>query len=105
MEDEQQAMESTSTGKAVLFVQNVISLQCQIQASAPQSLDITSRVEVVTKDDMVSLTDNLLHLQAVFKAFGKYATVDIGYHYKKSSCLGQILTNGLMNIVQVNQLI
>ena len=92
-----QGMTSTPTGKSLLFVQHVLSLHCRLEASAPKNLDITSKVDVMAKDGMVPLTERLLQLQAVFKASGKDATVDIGYHYTKSSCLGQIRTNGLMN--------
>ena len=90
-------MTSTQTGKALIFVQHVLSSHCRLQASTLQNLDITSKVDVMAKDDMVLLTDHLLQPQAVFKASGSDATLDIGYHYTNSSCLGKIITHGLMN--------
>ena len=80
-----QGMKSTQTGKALIFVQHILSLHCLLQDSAPQNLDITSKVNVMTKDDMVLLTERLLQTQTLFKASGTDVTVDIGYHYKKSS--------------------
>ena len=49
---------------------------------------------------MVPLTERLLQMQAVFKAYGTDATVEIGYHHTKSSFLGHIPTNGLMNVTE-----
>ena len=95
MEKEQQAMTSTPTGKALLIVHSVLSLQYLLQSYIPQNLGIASKVTTLAMDSM--FFNSLLRLQAIFRVSGENATVDIGYNLKKSSLLGMICTNRLMN--------
>ena len=81
-EESLQGMTSTPTGNALIFVQHVLSLHCQLEASAPNNLDITSKVDIKEKDGMAPLTELLLQMRELFKDSGIYATVDIGFNYK-----------------------
>ena len=71
MEKEQWAMSSTSTGKALLLIQCVLSLQHFLQSSIPQNLGVASKVTTLETDSMFFLANCLLRIQAVFRVTGK----------------------------------
>ena len=66
-EKEQQAMASTPTGKALILVQCVLSLNHFLQYYTPQNLGVASKLTTLEIDSMCVFTDCLLHLQAVFR--------------------------------------
>ena len=71
MEKEQHAMTSTPTGKVLLLIQRVLSLQHFLQSSIPQNLGVPSKVTTLEMESMFFFTDHLLHLQALFIVAGK----------------------------------
>ena len=76
-EKEQWAMTSTPTGKDLLLVQCVLSLNHLLQYYITQNLGVASKVTTLAIDSIFFFADNLLHLQAVFRVTKK-ATVDVG---------------------------
>ena len=71
MEKEEQAITSTSSGKAFLIVQRVLSLHHFLQSSILQNLGATSKVTTLSKDSVFFFADSLLQLQAVFRVAGE----------------------------------
>ena len=71
MEKEHWAMKSTLTGKSLLLVQRVLSLQLFLQSSIPQNLGVASKVKTLAMDSMFLFADHLIHLQAVFRVTKK----------------------------------
>ena len=71
MYKEQQAMASTPTGKALLLVWCLLSLNHFLQSSIPHNLAVTSKVRTLEIDIIFFFADCLLHLQAVFRVAKK----------------------------------
>ena len=71
MEKEKRDMTSTSSGKAFLIVQRVLSLHHFLQSSILQNLGVTSKVTTLSKDSVFFFADSLLQLQAVFRVAGE----------------------------------
>ena len=70
-EKEHRAMTATPTGKDLVLVQRVLSLQHFLQYSIPQNLGVPSKVITLAMDSMFFFADRLPHLQAVFRVAGK----------------------------------
>ena len=64
---EQQAMASTTTGKALIIVQRLLYLNHFLQYYIPQNLGVTPKVRTLAMESMFFFADRLLHLQAVFR--------------------------------------
>jgi Ring finger domain/Deltex C-terminal domain len=94
-EDEEVFMQSTTTGKAWKFVEQVLAMVERLNKEDPASAGI---VQPVAVDDMVFTAERLLAAQEEFREAGKPTVVDLGYHYTRKENLGSIQTNGLMTM-------
>ena len=65
MEKEQRAMPSTPTGKDLLLIQHVISLQNFILSSIPQNLVVASKATTLA-------TDNIFSLRIAYSIYKRY---------------------------------
>ena len=107
-ENEQRATTSTPTGKALLIVQRILSLNFFLQYSIPKNLGVASKVTTLAMDSILLFSDFLLHLKAVFRVARKNATVDIGYLWSLECIIyhllfGSSLCNG--DSKQINSLL
>eukprot|EP00984_Skeletonema_dohrnii_P013962 scaffold5845_cov73-Skeletonema_dohrnii-CCMP3373.AAC.4 len=71
-------------GKAVLAVQEIIAL-----AKA-------NSADIITQDDMVFFTENMLRLQQEYVSKGINGHIDVGYHYTSSEHIANIRQHGLL---------
>jgi hypothetical protein len=94
-EDEEAFMQSSATGKARKFVEQVLTMVERLNMEDPASAGI---VQPVAVDDMVFTAERLLAAQEEFREAGKPTVVDLGYHYTRKENLGSIQTNGLMTM-------
>ena len=90
---EQQEMESMPTGKALILVHHVLSLNHFLQSFITQNLGVFLKVATLEIDSMFFVADRLLRLQAVFRVAVKNSTVDVRYHYTNYPLLWIICTN------------
>ena len=72
-EKEQRAMTSTSTGKALLLVQHVLSLQHFLKSSIPQNLGVASKVTTLEMDSNFSS-------QIVYSIYKRYLESPEKFH-------------------------
>ena len=97
MEKEYWARISTPTGKASLLIQRVLSLHHFLQSYIPQNLGVVSKVTTLENGECVFISGSFTPSTSRIQSLRENATVGVGYHYKNSSSLGMICTNGLMN--------
>jgi hypothetical protein len=110
--EDEKAMHQSTSGKAVLFVQEVLDAHKRLQRSqevmniqklmiqklmqsSTSSMD-HQQIDAVARDDMVALVEQMLQLQSVFETSGKPVTVDIGFHYTTPQNADNIRENGLI---------
>ena len=88
-------MTSSTYGKAILAVQEIIAFVTKTKTTHP----ILSQynVDTVAQDDMVFLAKQMLDLREEFKAKKLPYRIDIGYHYTNASNMAEIRTNGLLS--------
>ena len=102
LEDAAAAMQRTKSGKAWVFVEQVLQLHRTLISSRNDNSMLTWHMSIairearsfsaVSIDDMVYWTERLLQAQEEFGAAGKPTHVDIGYHYTRSENLDNIRT-------------
>ena len=87
-------MMMTSTGKAVLFVKELIEkIQCiHMVATDPKELEVNA----IARDDLVFMAERLMDTQQLFVRNGKPCQIDLGYHFTKEQALDRIRTDGLL---------
>lgn len=90
-------MQSTPTGRAWQFVEQVVALVDQLKNFQECPNMAPSMVQPVSIDDMVFTTERLLRAQERFRATGKPATVDLRYHYPRAENMSSIQTDGLLS--------
>lgn len=94
-EYEKEAMFATISGRATMFVQAVLELANQFEATLPAN--VQANLRAVNRDDMVYFAERLLKTQEKLKTQNRDTSVDVGYHYTKSEeCMTRIRVDGLM---------
>ncbi|KAL7553932.1 hypothetical protein ACHAWF_017289 [Thalassiosira exigua] len=94
-QEDQKAMLRSTSGRALLLAQNVVSLVKTINSAFPGLKE--HEIEAVTTDDMVWFGEQMLQLKKEFEDKNNIpAAVDIGYHYTHRSNLPCIRTHGLL---------
>ena len=91
---EKNMMLSTRCGRAVLFVEKVLTVIMQLIHQ--NGGDYESKISAVSRDDMVTLAERMMETQEKLRWQGKPTKVDLGYHYTSESCMKHIRTGGLL---------
>jgi deltex-like protein len=91
---EESYMMATNTGKAVMFVKEMIETIQQIHANSTDPCEC--QVENIARDDLVYMAERLLDTQEEFAKDGKPHHIDLGYHFTKEEALERIRTDGLL---------
>ena len=91
---ELQSMTTSSYGKAVIAVQEIIAFVNKAKTTHPMLARYN--VDTVAQDDMVFLAKQMLDKSEEFKKNNLPSSVDVGYHYTNQSAMSQIRTNGLL---------
>jgi deltex-like protein len=99
-EFEKEAMFLTISGRATLFVQAVLELATETEATLPTDMQ-AKMLRAVNRDDMVYFAERLLKAQESLQEQGRDTSVDVGYHYTKSEeCMTRIRVDGLMTLAE-----
>ncbi|GKY99616.1 E3 ubiquitin-protein ligase dtx3l [Mayamaea pseudoterrestris] len=90
-EQERKAMTSSNTGKAFLFVADLLKQIEQFNKQYPES-----KISPLARDDMIPLLERFLSKQEELRVAGLSTEVCYGYHYTKEENLSRIQTDGLL---------
>ena len=91
---ELQSMTTSSYGRAVIAVQEIIAFVNKAKTTHPMLARYN--VDTVAQDDMVFLAKQMLDKREEFKEKNLPSSVDVGYHYTSQSAMSHIRTNGLL---------
>lgn len=86
-------MKTSSQGKAVLAVTEILTSVKRIKECEPE---LGKYVDIVATDDLIPITMTILGCQAAFLDSNIPAYIDIGYHYTEPESLTNIQINGLL---------
>jgi len=96
-EYEREAMESTVSGRAWLFVKQVLDVHARLQS---KKLVQESYIDAVAVDDMVALAERMMDAQNTFREKNRPILVDLGYHYTQDRNMDNIRQDGLMSFAE-----
>lgn len=88
------AMMHSHSGKAILLVEDIISLARSTNNAHPELKGY--KIQSVAYDDMTFLAEQMLELQTEFGEKKHPTEVDLGYHYTNENNLPRIRTHGLL---------
>lgn len=94
---EQRLMARTTDGRAVLAVQEIMSLVTETRAKKYKDTNLVNYIAPVTREDMFYFCKEMLILQEEFlKKKNINGYIDVGYHYTSSAHMANIRQHGLL---------
>eukprot|EP00984_Skeletonema_dohrnii_P013960 scaffold5845_cov73-Skeletonema_dohrnii-CCMP3373.AAC.2 len=95
---EQRLMTQSTDGKAVLAVQEIMSLVTETRniAKKYKNYNLVNYIAAVTREDMFHFAKAMLELQQEFLKQRINGYIDVGYHYTASTHMANIRQHGLL---------
>jgi len=95
---EQRLMTQSTDGKAVLAVQEIMSLVTETRniAKKYKNFQLVNYIAAVTREDMFHFAKAMLELQQEFLKQRINGYIDVGYHYTASTHMANIRQHGLL---------